>query len=82
MQVVTETRTVEVPVEVIKPLPENLTAPLNYPDSVVFGVDGDITVDDLLDMVFDLMDVVDAANRDREDAAELTQPSASADTPE
>ncbi|MHC4431654.1 MAG: hypothetical protein ACYTBS_07430 [Planctomycetota bacterium] len=44
----TETRTVEVPVEVYKELPETLTQPLNYPDSVVFGVDGDITVNDLL----------------------------------
>jgi hypothetical protein len=76
VQVVTETRTVEVPVEVYKELPETLTQPLNYPDSVVFGVDGDITVNDLLDMVFDLMDVVDQANADREAAVELTQPNA------
>ena len=75
MQVVTETRTVEVPVEVYKPLPETLTRPLNYPDSVVFGVDGDITVNDLLDMVFDLMDTVDVANADREKSLQLTQPS-------
>lgn len=70
----TETRTVTEFVEVTKPLPDTLTEPLNYPDSVIFGVDGDITVDDLLNMVFDLMDTVDAANADREDAAELTQP--------
>ena len=82
MQVVTETRTVTEFVEVTKPLPETLPAPLNYPDSVVFGVDGDITVDDVLDMVFDLMDVVDRANADREDAAELTQPLPSEPVPQ
>jgi hypothetical protein len=49
---------------------------------VVFGVDGDITVDDVLDMVFDLMDVVDRANADREDAAELTQPLPSEPVPQ
>lgn len=62
------------PVEVYKPLPETLTKPLNYPDSVTFGVDGDITIDELLDMVFDLMDTVDKANADRESADELTTP--------
>ena len=76
MQVVTETRTVEVPVEVYKPLPETLTRPLNYPDSVVFGVDGAITVNELLDMVFDLMDTVDTANADRAKADQLTRPDA------
>lgn len=74
MRVVTKTEIREVPVEVIKSLPESLTRPLNYPDSVTFGVDGDITVDDLLDMIFDLLDTVDVANADRESAAELTQP--------
>lgn len=75
MQVVTETKVVEVPVEVYKPLPESLTKPLNYPDSVIFGVDGEITVNDLLDMVFDLLDTVDTANADRASAEQLTQPS-------
>jgi len=70
--VVTETRTVEVPVEVIKPLPESLTRPLDYPESA--QLDGDVTVNDLLDLAFDLFDVVDVANKDREKAAELTQP--------
>jgi hypothetical protein len=69
--VVTETRTVEVPVEVVKPLPESLTTPLSYP---TLG-DGEITVDALLDLVFDFYDLLDVANADREDAAELTQPS-------
>ena len=74
VRVVTETEIVEVPVEVYKPLPETLTRPLNYPDSVVFGVDGDITIDDLLDMVFDLLDTVDTANKDRASSEELTTP--------
>ena len=38
-------------------------------------LDGDITVGDLLDLVFDLFDLVDVANADRESARELTQPS-------
>lgn len=75
MQVVTETRTVTEQVEVYKEVPKTLTDPLNYPDSVIFGVDGDITIDELLDMVFDLLDTVDTANADREDVAELTRPS-------
>lgn len=78
----TETQTVTEQVEVTKPLPESLTTPLNYPDSVVFGVDGAITNDELLDMVFDLMDVVDLANADRESARQLTQPTSSEDIPQ
>jgi len=70
--VVTQTRTVEVPIEVVKPLPESLTRPLNYPESA--QLDGDVTVNDLLDLVFDLFDVVDVANSDREKAAQLTSP--------
>jgi hypothetical protein len=72
VKVVTETRIVEVPVEVTKPLPKTLTEPLDYPDSAT--LDGDVSVGDLLDLVFDLFDVVDVANADREKAAELTQP--------
>lgn len=67
-------------VEVTKPLPETLTKPLNYPDSITF-MDGEITVNDLLDMVYDLLDTVDLANADREKAAELTQPSPAPGTP-
>ena len=79
MRVVTETRIVEVPVEVIKPLPKTLTEPLDYPDSAM--LDGDITVGDLLDLAFDLFDLVDVANADRESARELTQPPASEPAP-
>ena len=75
----TETKTVKVPVEVVKPLPETLTRPLDYPQG---HLDGDLTVSDLLDLVFDLFDVVDVANADRERAAELTQPQASEPFPQ
>lgn len=69
---VTETRTVEVPVEVVKPLPENLTDPIPYPASLP----AKFTVDDVFDRLFELYDKLDAANRDRADAKALTQPSA------
>jgi hypothetical protein len=57
---------------VIKPLPANLTDPIPYP----LALGESFTVDDLIDQVFALYDllVLDQANRDRADAAELTQP--------
>lgn len=76
---VTETETVEVPVEVTKPLPETLTTPLPYPPPLSES----FTVDDLLDLAFDLYDLLDVANADREKARELTQPSdSSVDIPQ
>jgi hypothetical protein len=71
VRVVTETKTVEVPVEVTKPLPESLTDPLPYPPSLPEN----FTVGDLIDWAFALLDTVDVANADRASAAELTQPS-------
>lgn len=73
MRVVTKTEVVEVPVEVYKPLPETLTQPLNYPQNYLDG--GAVTVNDLIDMIFEFYDIVDQANGDREKAAQLTQPS-------
>lgn len=67
-------------VEVTKPLPGSLTRPLDYPESA--QLDGDITVNDLLDLVFDLFDVVDVANADRASAEELTQPQTSEPVPQ
>lgn len=67
---VTETRTVEVPVEVYKALPESLTAPLAYPAGLPEG----FTVEDLIDALMGAYDVIDAANEDRADAAQLTRP--------
>lgn len=78
MRVVTRTELVEVPVEVIKPLPETLTNPIAYPQ---LGL-GEITVDGLLDLVFDFYDLIDVANSDRASAAELTQPAASEAIPQ
>ena len=68
---VTETQTITEQVEVYKALPETLTTPVDYP---VVAFDGEITVDDLLDLVFDFYDLIDVVNADRESAAELTQP--------
>ena len=71
VRVVTETRTVVEEVEVVKPLPETLTSPLPYPEALPEG----FTVDDVIDRLMALYDLLDQANRDRESAAELTQPS-------
>ena len=74
---VTRTETVEVPVEVIKPLPASLTQPLPYPQSL----GENFTVDDLIDTVFDLYDRLDRANADRKRAGELTRPQSEPDAP-
>lgn len=79
MKVVTETRTVIEFVEVTKEVPKTLTRPLNYPQG---HLDGEITMNDILDLVFDLYDVVDVANADRAKTAELTQPQPSEPTPD
>lgn len=75
---VTETRTVEVPVEVTKPLPDTLTTPLPYPPPLSES----FSVDDLFDLAFDLYDLLDVANADREKARELTQPAPSGEIPQ
>lgn len=71
MKVVTETEIREVPVEVYKPVPASLTDPLDYPQG---HLDGEITVNDLLDLVFEFYDLLDTANEDRKSVAELTKP--------
>ena len=70
VEVVTETRTVEVPVEVVRPLPQQLTAPLPYPAPLA----EEITIETLIDRVFDLYDLLDQANQDRAAAKRLTTP--------
>jgi hypothetical protein len=70
VRVVTETETVEVQVEVIKPLPETLTAPLQYPAPLEDG----FTLDHVFDLTFALFDLLDVANADRAKAGELTRP--------
>jgi hypothetical protein len=72
--VVTETRTVEVPVEVIKPLPKPLTDPIPYPPPLPAQFD----FEDLNELIHDLYDLLDLANADRLKAAELTAPAAPA----
>lgn len=67
---VTKTEVVKVPVEVIKPLPESLTAPLPYPPELP----EDYTVDDIIELTFALFDALDLANSDRAKADQLTQP--------
>lgn len=58
--VVTQVRTVEVPVEVTKPIPEELTAPLPYP-----VLDNEITVEGLVEAFYGALDTVDQCNADR-----------------
>ncbi len=62
--------------EVVKPLPDELTDPLPYPDPLPVQ----FTVEDLIDQVFALYDVLDVANADRERADRLTQPLSDPDT--
>lgn len=62
VRVVTETRIVEVPVEVYRELPTELTDPLSYPESLPER----FTVNDMINLIYDLYDTVDLANEDRE----------------
>lgn len=60
-RVVTQVRTVEVPVEVMRPVPPEYTDALPYPAPL-----GDsITVEDLVEQLFDAYDVLDRCNADR-----------------
>jgi len=66
---VTETRTVEVLVEVVRPVPEQLTTPLRYPEPL-----GEvITIETLIDRLFQLYDLVDQANVDRASVKEISE---------
>ena len=67
---VTETRTVEVPVEVYKPVPATLTNPIPYPPSLPENY----KVRDMIDLIFALYDAHDQFNEDRADVVSLTQP--------
>lgn len=72
VRVVTETKTIEVPVEVSKPLPAALVRPVAYPPALPER----FTVDDLIDLTFDLYDALDQANADKARAGELSTPPA------
>ena len=77
-RVVTETRTVEVLVEVTKPLPAALVRPTPYPPSLEEGY----TVEDIVNLAFALYDALDEANADKARAGELTQPVVSEPVPQ
>jgi hypothetical protein len=64
--VAVETRTVEVPVEVVRPIPAQLTDPLPYPEA-------EYTVSGLVDLVVELYDRVDQCNADRSAAKRLSE---------
>lgn len=65
-QVAVETRTVEVPVEVVRPIPAQLTDPIPYPDAVY-------TVSGLVDLIVELYDRLDQANADRATVKRLSE---------
>lgn len=68
-RVVTETEVVEVPVEVIRPVPEPMTDPITYPPPL----GEEITVGSLIDRLMLMYDKLDQANRDRAAVRRLTE---------
>lgn len=78
VRVVTETRTVEVPVEVVKPVPAELTNPIRYPAALPQS----FTVEDVVDLTFELYDLLDQANADRASVRDLTTPEPPEGVPE
>lgn len=68
--VVETVRTVEVPVETVRPVPTQLTTPLRYPPPL----GEQITVETLIDRLFELYELLDRANADRATVKELTTP--------
>ncbi len=65
----TETRVVEVPVEVYPDLPPELIEPLMYPAPLP----EDFTTGDLVDRVIELYDLLDRANVDRATLRSITE---------
>lgn len=70
VRVVKEVQTVEVPVEVVKPVPSGLTDPLLYPPPLPQT----FTVEDVVELTFELYDLLDQANTDRASVRDLTTP--------
>ena len=58
--IVTQVRTVEVPVEVVKPIPAELITPLPYP-----ALEAETTVEGLVEALYQALDTVDRCNADR-----------------
>lgn len=54
--------------EVVKPLPSNLTDQMEYP----LGLQENFTTGDMIDLIYEFYDLVDDLNDDRADAKELT----------
>lgn len=77
-RVVTETDTIEVEVEVTKPLPAALVRAVPYPPGLTEGY----TVEDVIDLTFALYDSLDQANADKAQAGQLTQPTSQAEIPQ
>lgn len=69
VRVVTETRTVIEQVEVTKPLPAALVRPVPYPQSL----EENFTVEDMMNLAFDLYDALDQANADKQRAGQLSE---------
>jgi hypothetical protein len=65
-------------VEVTKPLPAALVRPVPYPAVLPEFY----TVEDVIDLAFDLYDALDQANADKKRAGEITQPVQVEDAPE
>lgn len=78
VRVVTRTEIIEVPVEVTKPLPDALVRPIPYPPGLSEGY----TVEDVINLAFDLYDALDQANADKERAGEVTQPNVAEPVPQ
>lgn len=68
MRVVTRTEVVEKEVEVYRPLPANLTAPLEYPPALSERY----TERELWESWNTALDIIDQANKDRATAARIT----------
>ena len=66
------------PVEVYKPLPDALVRPIPYPS----GLSENYTVEDVINLAFDLYDALDQANADKERAGEVTQPNVAEPVPQ
>lgn len=66
---VTETETVEVPVEVIRPVPAVMTDPIPYPPPL----GSEITVGVLIERMILMYDKLDQANQDRVAVKRLTE---------
>lgn len=69
LPVVCEKETIEVPVPVYRPLPDELTEPLPYPPGLKSG----FTVLEAVDLIYYLYDTVDLANDDRTRADRITR---------